>query len=87
LAPFFARLASKFENPKNYYDLKHFFLKKPKKVSKNAEFHADIKFVEKVFKFFFWVILVLFSNFEASPHFKIIIQNMLSIRGTNSIAG
>jgi hypothetical protein len=62
-------------------------LKKSKKVQKNAEFHADFKFVEKVFKKIFLGHISTFSNFEASTHFKIIIQNMLSIRGTNSIAG
>jgi hypothetical protein len=36
---------------KYYYDLKkNFFLKKSKKVSKNAEFHADFESVEKVVK-------------------------------------
>jgi hypothetical protein len=30
------------------YDQKKFFLKKSKKVSKNAEFHADFESVEKV---------------------------------------
>jgi hypothetical protein len=29
---------------------KNFFWKNPKKISKNAEFHADFKSVEKVFK-------------------------------------
>jgi hypothetical protein len=29
---------------------KNFFLKKSKKISKNAEFHADFEFVEKVIK-------------------------------------
>jgi hypothetical protein len=46
LAPFCAHLASKFEK----YDLKNFFLEKIKKASKNAEFHADFKPAEEVFR-------------------------------------
>jgi hypothetical protein len=48
LAPFFARLASKFEKSTNIYDLKNFFF--ILKGIKNAEFHADFKSVKKVFK-------------------------------------
>jgi hypothetical protein len=40
-------LASKFENSTNIIFTK-FVVKKSKKVSKNAEFHADFKSVEKV---------------------------------------
>jgi hypothetical protein len=54
LATFFARFASKFEKvlilPK-----KKIFLKKSKKLSKTAEFHADFKMQEQLknWKFFF----------------------------------
>jgi hypothetical protein len=44
-----ARLASKFEKSTNM-SLKNIFVEKIKKVSKNAEFHADFKFIGKVFK-------------------------------------
>jgi hypothetical protein len=44
-------LASKFEKSTNM-TLKKFFGKKPQKVSKNAEFHADLESVEKVEKKF-----------------------------------
>ncbi len=44
-----ARLASKFEKSTNMTK-KNFFPKKLKKVSKNAEFHADFESVEKVVK-------------------------------------
>jgi hypothetical protein len=48
LAPFVARLASKFEKSSN---MTHIFLFTViKKGLKNAEFHADFKSVEKVFK-------------------------------------
>jgi phosphoenolpyruvate carboxylase len=47
LALFFACLASKFEKSTNITFKK--MLKKSNKVSKNAEFHADLKSVEKVF--------------------------------------
>ncbi len=47
LAPFFARLASKFEKSTNMTK-KMFF--QTKKVSKHAECHADFKSFEKVFK-------------------------------------
>ncbi len=47
--PFFARLASKFKKSTNMTK-KNFFCKKSKKVSKNAEFHADFESVEKVVK-------------------------------------
>ncbi len=46
--PFPAHLQSKLE--KSTITLKRFFLKKSKKVSKNAEFHADFKSVEKFVK-------------------------------------
>jgi hypothetical protein len=46
---FFARLASKFEKSTNM-TFKKFCLKKLEKVSKNPEFHADLKSVEKVYK-------------------------------------
>jgi hypothetical protein len=49
LALFFARLASKFEKSNNM-TFKKIFWEKLKKVSKNPEFHADFKSVEKVFK-------------------------------------
>jgi hypothetical protein len=45
---FFARLASKFEKSTNMTEKKE-ILKKSKKVSKNVEFKADFKSVEKVF--------------------------------------
>jgi hypothetical protein len=44
-------LASKFEKSTNM-TFKKFFVDKIKKVSKNAEFHADFKSVEKVLKIF-----------------------------------
>ncbi len=47
--PFFARLASKFEKSTNMTFKKN-FREKIKKVSKNAEFHADFKSVEQVVK-------------------------------------
>jgi hypothetical protein len=47
LAPFFVRLASKFEKSTNM--TKNCFTK-PKQVSQNAEFHADFKFDENVFE-------------------------------------
>jgi hypothetical protein len=46
--PFFARLASKFEKSINM-TFKKIWFEKIKKVSKNTEFHADFKSVEKVF--------------------------------------
>jgi hypothetical protein len=46
LTPFFSRLASKFE--KNTNMTKTIFCLISKKESKNAEFHADFKSVEKV---------------------------------------
>ncbi len=49
LKPFFARLASKFEKSTNM-TFKNFFFFKSKKVSKNAEFHADFGSVEKAVK-------------------------------------
>jgi hypothetical protein len=45
----FARLALKFDKS-TYMTLKNFLLKKSKKVSKNAEFHADFKSIENFFK-------------------------------------
>jgi hypothetical protein len=59
LAPFFARLASKFEKSANM--AKNFFFK-VKKVSKNAEFHADFKSIEKV--------LQNLNGFEISAKFS-----------------
>jgi hypothetical protein len=47
--PFFAHLASKFAKSANMTP-KIFFLTKSKKISKNAEFHADFESVEKVVK-------------------------------------
>jgi hypothetical protein len=49
--PLSARLASKFEKSTNMTQIK-FCLKKPKKVSKNAEFHVDFKSVEKMLQKF-----------------------------------
>jgi hypothetical protein len=48
LSPFFAHLASKFEKSTNM--TKFFIIFQSKKVSKNAEFHADFESVEKVVK-------------------------------------
>jgi hypothetical protein len=48
MGPFFARLASKFEKRTNMTYTNFFF--QSKKVSKNAEFHADFKSIEKSFK-------------------------------------
>ncbi len=45
--PFFAHLASKFGKSANMTP-KKFFVKKSKKISKNAEFHADFESVKKV---------------------------------------
>jgi hypothetical protein len=45
--PFFACLASKFSKSANMTK-KIFWCKKSKKISKNAEFHADFESVEKL---------------------------------------
>ncbi len=45
--PFFAHLASKFSKSANMTN-KNFFWENKKKISKNADFHADFESVEKV---------------------------------------
>ncbi len=63
---FFARLASKFKKVLIWPKKISFLIKK---VSKNAEFHADFESVEKVvkkciFSKLFKIIFVLFPNFD-----------------------
>jgi hypothetical protein len=60
--PFPAHLQSKFEKSTTMTS-KKFFLKKSKKVPKNAEFHADVESVEKVVEKVAFIRHVFANNF------------------------